>query len=269
YLMIYFLLLLLGFIAGIASGLFGIGGGVIIVPSLITITGFSQLMANGTSLAALLLPVGMFAVIVYYHAKRLYLPASLAIALGLAAGAAFGAFVALDLPSLVLKRLYGVFLFYVGLRFLAPWVLVRLVFQQNDRKEKGDRKEVEHLPRKGAKYLPLYLSLGFVAGITSGLFGIGGGAIIVPLLVTAFHLSPKEAVGTSLGALLLPVGLPGVLVYYQSGSLSIVYAACVAFGLMAGAFFGAKTSIKLPAGVIKHLYGAFLLIIAVYFVFQP
>jgi uncharacterized membrane protein YfcA len=106
------------------------------------------------------------------------------------------------------------------------------------------------------------LALGFVAGIFSGMFGIGGGLIIVPALIFLFGIKDLEALGTSLGALIPPVGLLGAAQYYRTGNLNVKYAALIAIGLFVGAYFGAKFIIGLPPATIRRLYAGFLLIIA-------
>ena len=99
------------------------------------------------------------------------------------------------------------------------------------------------------------------------MFGIGGGVVIVPALVVWLGYEQKRAVGTSLGALLMPVGLPGVLVYAQDGVLNVGVAAGIAVGLLIGAFFGARIALNLSSGQIKRLYGVFLFINAIRFIF--
>src|SRR4051794_28975255 len=87
------------------------------------------------------------------------------------------------------------------------------------------------------------LALGFAAGILSGMFGIGGGLVIVPALVIFFGIGQKAATGTSMFALLWPVGLLGVFAYYRAGELSIPHGACIAIGLFLGAYFGAQITL--------------------------
>jgi uncharacterized membrane protein YfcA len=82
--------------------------------------------------------------------------------------------------------------------------------------------------------------LGLVTGVVSGLFGIGGGVLIVPALVLLVRLDQHTATGTSLGALLLPVGLLAVLEYHRRGQVHVPYAALLAVGLLVGALVGAK-----------------------------
>lgn len=114
------ILLIIGAIAGVMSGMFGIGGGAVIVPMLMILLGFEQTTANGTSLAALLLPVGLFGAIEYYRRGKLLIYPALAVAIGLATASWFGASLALNVPRELLKGMYGVFLLYYAWRYLAP-----------------------------------------------------------------------------------------------------------------------------------------------------
>lgn len=107
----------------------------------------------------------------------------------------------------------------------------------------------------------MLLALGLLAGVLSGLFGIGGGLVIVPAFALGFKLPIHRAIGTSLAALLLPVGFLGAWEYWRRGDVDVRFAALVAFGLFVGAFFGAKVSLTLPPQVLRKLYGVFLLVI--------
>lgn len=255
--MIYVILSIIGLVAGVLSGIFGIGGGVVIVPFLVTFAGMGIKSASGTSLAALLLPVGILAVIAYKRENLVNLKAGLLIALGLATGVAGGALLALDMPVGMLKRLYGVFLVFVSYRFLVlPYL----------RKKRSMTVLITGEEEDGSIWG--FLLLGIAAGVMSGLFGIGGGVVIVPLLCTVFKFEQRRAAGTSLTALLLPVGLPGVLLYNQAGELSFLTAIPVALGLLVGALGGARLAIGLKPVIVKRLYGLFLLIIGVIFIFQ-
>jgi regulator of protease activity HflC (stomatin/prohibitin superfamily) len=112
-------ILLVGLIAGVASGMFGIGGGVVIVPALV-ILGFNLKEAVGTSLGALLMPVGIFAVIAYYRAGKLKISIAVPIAAGLIGGSIVGAQIVRGLQTSTLQQLYGVFLLWIGWRFAEP-----------------------------------------------------------------------------------------------------------------------------------------------------
>jgi len=106
------------------------------------------------------------------------------------------------------------------------------------------------------------LSIGLVAGVFAGMFGIGGGLVIVPALLFLLKMKELEAIGTSLAALIPPVGLLGAYEYYANGYINIKYSLLIAAGLFVGAYFGAKIVIGLPPQIIRRIYGTFLLVIA-------
>lgn len=253
-------LILVGVAAGVFAGLFGIGGGIIIVPSLILLAGFPLVKATGTSLAAILLPVGILGVLAYYRAKVLDLRASVFIALGLLASVALGAWFANTLPVGVMRRFFAVFCLYVAWNFMDPVRRVKRALGQ----QVTARAEPESDPRPDP--FPL-IGIGLLAGVMAGMFGIGGGNIIVPLLTLALGYPTKRAIATSLGAILLPFGLPGVLVYAHQGTLDLAAAAWVALGLFLGTVFGAKITIRLPVATVRLLYGVFLVFVAARFLF--
>ena len=111
--------------------------------------------------------------------------------------------------------------------------------------------------------------LGAVAGVLSGLFGIGGGLVIVPALVLLFGLDIKTATGTSLFVILLPTGLLGVLEYHRNGNMKIAAGLWVALGVFCGAYFGARLAGAVSAVTMKRCYAVFLLLVATYFLFAP
>lgn len=112
-------MLLIGVVAGISSGIFGIGGGVILVPTLIYLFRYPQTMATGTSLVALLLPVGFFGVLEYYKAGKITgdnIRLGLLIAVGMFLGTYLGAKLAVHVPVKLLTKSFAVFLFAVALK---------------------------------------------------------------------------------------------------------------------------------------------------------
>jgi len=104
--------------------------------------------------------------------------------------------------------------------------------------------------------------LGLVSGVVSGLFGVGGAVVIIPGLVMLAKLPQHTAHGTSLAALLLPVGLLGVLEYSKRQQVNWGYAAVVAVGLLIGAYFGARLAGSVSDALLRKLFGAFLLLVS-------
>ena len=109
----------------------------------------------------------------------------------------------------------------------------------------------------------LFLAIGLGAGVLSGLFGIGGGIVIVPALLYFARMQPAMATGTSLGALLLPVGALGAWEYYRNGAIDLRASLLLAAGLFVGAFFGAKLNALLSPVQAKRAFALFLIVVAV------
>lgn len=110
-------------------------------------------------------------------------------------------------------------------------------------------------------YLVL-LAIGVVAGILGGMFGIGGGLVIVPALILLLKMPHFDAVGTSLAALIPPVGLLGAIEYYRNGHMNLLYAALVAAGLFVGFWFGARITLGLSPETARRIYAVFLLVVS-------
>ena len=108
-----------------------------------------------------------------------------------------------------------------------------------------------------------FVLIGLGAGVLSGLFGIGGGLVIVPALMLIAGFVPVVATGTSLGALLLPVGILGAWESWRNGPLQLRAALLIALGLFVGAYFGARLAQMLPAIALKRLFAAFLVRVAI------
>jgi uncharacterized membrane protein YfcA len=109
----------------------------------------------------------------------------------------------------------------------------------------------------------IYLVIGLAAGLLSGLFGIGGGILIVPALLLVARMQPATATGTSLGALLLPVGALGAWQYYKNGHVDIRASLLIALGLLVGAFFGARVAQGLDPTTARRAFAGFLLVVSV------
>ena len=108
----------------------------------------------------------------------------------------------------------------------------------------------------------IYLAIGLVAGVLSGIFGIGGGVVIVPALILLARMPTLTATGTSLGALLLPVGALGAWTYYKNSHLDVRAAALLAVGL-AGGFFGATFAQGVAPSMLKRGFAILLVGLAV------
>ena len=109
----------------------------------------------------------------------------------------------------------------------------------------------------------LYLVLGLASGVLAGLFGIGGGVIMVIGLVSLMKLPFSTATGTSLAAMLLPVGLLGAIEYYRRGHVDVRGAILLAAGLTLGAWLGARLAVIAAPALVQRLFAIFLVVMAV------
>lgn len=118
-----------------------------------------------------------------------------------------------------------------------------------------------------ATTIVLLLLIGLAAGFLSGLIGIGGGVIIVPALVLLAGFSQKLAQGTSLGILLLPVGILAVIQYYKQGYLNINYVGITALAFVLGGFLGSKLALSMSDEKVKKAFAVILMLIALKMLF--
>lgn len=107
-----------------------------------------------------------------------------------------------------------------------------------------------------------FLGIGLLAGVLSGLFGIGGGIVIVPMLILLARFAPAMATGTSLGTLLMPVGALGAWQYYQRGNINVRASLLIGLGLFLGAYVGARLGLSLNPVVMKRSFAVFLVLVA-------
>ena len=108
----------------------------------------------------------------------------------------------------------------------------------------------------------LFIAIGLGAGVLSGLFGIGGGIVIVPALLYLARMPPLTATGTSLAALLLPVGALGAWEYHKNGHLHLVASLWIALGLLFGAYAGARLAQHVSPIALTRAFSIFLVLIA-------
>jgi len=111
--------------------------------------------------------------------------------------------------------------------------------------------------------------IGLLAGVLAGLFGIGGGVVIVPALILLADFGVTKAAGTSLAALLLPVGALGAWQYWQAGLIDLKAAIVLAVGILLGAYLGARVGISLPASTVQRAFGVLLVVVGIRFAVLP
>ncbi|MBP2437142.1 sulfite exporter TauE/SafE family protein [Microbacterium amylolyticum] len=236
--------LAIGLVSGFMSGLFGVGGGTVIVPLLVTFALFGQKLASGTSGASIIFTAAV-GVISYATGGNVdWLAAGL-----LAAGGIVGA----PIGAQLLHKLSEAFLrwFFVG--FLAV-VIVSLFFIVPDR-------DVSAVPMNiwlGAALV----GVGVLTGILSGLIGVGGGIIVVPVLILLFGTSDLVAKGTSL-LMMIPTTISGAIRNAKNKNIDFVAAGIVAVATVITTPLGTIVAGVTSPFVANILFAAFLVIIAV------
>jgi uncharacterized membrane protein YfcA len=108
----------------------------------------------------------------------------------------------------------------------------------------------------------LYILLGLVAGVLGGMFGIGGGSILIPALVFLFGMTQHQAQGTTLAVMVPPIGLLAALRYWQAGNVKVSIAAFICAGFFVGGLIGANIVQNVPEPALKKMFGLFLLLVS-------
>ncbi|MDR9487461.1 sulfite exporter TauE/SafE family protein [Salibacter sp.] len=113
----------------------------------------------------------------------------------------------------------------------------------------------------------IFIAIGLAAGMLSGMFGVGGGIIIVPALVLFAGMSQHTAQGTSLGLMLFPIGILAAWNYYKAGHLDIKAGLLIAAAFVIGGYLGSKLSLTINQLTLKRIFGALMLIVAIRLIF--
>lgn len=238
----------IGLVAGLLSGLFGVGGGILIVPALIYLAKLDPKIAAGTSLLAIV-PVSIVGAASYALAGHVHV----LLAVILAAGSILGAPVGTRLLARISRR--GLQLAFVA--FIAVVVVsLFLVIPSRD-------SVIELDPLRAAGMAVL----GFVTGILSGLLGIGGGVVIVPMLVLLFGASDLVAKGSSL-LMMIATGASGTVSNLRRGSVDVPAAVAVGLAAASSTLLGVWCAQALSPAAANIAFAVFLVGIAVKMLFD-
>ncbi|TPN83524.1 sulfite exporter TauE/SafE family protein [Aquimarina algicola] len=109
--------------------------------------------------------------------------------------------------------------------------------------------------------------IGLLAGFFSGVLGIGGSVVMIPLLILWVNFSQHEAQGTSLAVLAVPVTLLAAYNYYQEGHVNWKFAIIIAITFIVGGYLGSKLAISIPQQLLKKIFGGVLLLVAIKMIF--
>jgi len=234
-----------GLLAGVAGGLFGVGGGVLMVPILTGGFGLSQHRAHGTSLAVIGLSA-LAGLVVYAAASHVVWATAAVVALTSVLAAPLGARLATRTSPDALRKAFAMFMILVALRLL--W--------------KTPQPHVADF-HHGLLGLAFDLGLGIVMGLLSGYLGVGGGLIAVPAFTLALGLTQQMAQGTSL-AIILVTGPAGAIVHHRHGNVVWALVPLLAIGAAIGAPLASFLAQMLPHEALARVFALFLLFNGLY-----
>lgn len=117
-------------------------------------------------------------------------------------------------------------------------------------------------------HVAVYIILGLLAGTISGLIGIGGGVVVVPVLIYLFGFSQHEAQGTTLAMLVPPIGLLAAWQYYRGGHVNLSVAALICLGFVFGGLLGARFATAISDTALRRVFGVALLLVSLYMIIK-
>ncbi len=239
------LLTLIGFLAALMGSMLGLGGGFVLVPML-TLLGTPMHEAVGTSLTAIVFNSAM-ATYTYSRKGLTRFKLGLTLELATVPGAILGSLIALSIDEKTLKIIFAVFLVFVAYRMFV-------------RKDSGEY-DVK------LKHIALgYLSCFFV-GTMSGMLGVGGGILKVPILVLIMNIEPHIAVGTS--AFMVGVtAFMGSIAYWRSGILNPIKVAAIVPGVLVGAMIGPRISTRLKGSMLRKIFSIVMIVFAILMIIE-
>lgn len=233
----------IGLAAGFFSGLFGVGGGLIVVPGLVVLLGLDQRRAVGTSLLAIVPAVGA-SLAAYAFAGSVNLVVGGVLAIGAVLGAQAGAWLLHRMPRKVAQWVFIVFLFTM---------IAQLAFVVPDRGAS--------LPLSPWQLVALAL-VGLLAGVLSAILGIGGGGVVVPILMVWFGASDLDAKGASL-VMMVPTVLSGLVAHLRRANVEVRTGLVVGGASVVSSPLGAWVAHQISAQLGAWLFAGFLLFITV------
>lgn len=240
--------IVVGVLAGFLAGLFGVGGGILMVPALVMVMHMDQRLSHGTSLAAVV-PIALSSTLSYSLAGEVDWPVVACLAIGAIAGAVVGTHLLGVLPQKVLGYAFALLLVLTA---------ARLVFDHADAAGRAVL---------GLGDVALLVLTGLAAGVIAGLLGVGGGIIMVPVMVVGFDMSAATAKGSSL-AVIIPTAVMGTWRNLRSGNVDVAVAVASGLAGVASAFLGGLISVGMSQSLSNTLFAVLLVVVAARMLWQ-
>jgi uncharacterized membrane protein YfcA len=257
------LILLLGLAVGVTVGMMGVGGGIVLVPLLGYLLGFDQHTAQGTSLLLQLPPIGIGGLYIYWKKRNVNLHAGLVCALGFLLGGYFGSFFAVRVPENHLRALFGFFLMFSAVMLWRQTRAAAGAAASNPASPPATPRVSGNAAFSPARIFLIFL-VACGVGVMGGMFGVGGGVMLVPLLVLVFHFEQHTAQGTSLVALVPPTGLLAFLGYAAAGKVDYIVGLLLMPGVFLGAMLGSQIAHKLSPRRMRRVFAVLLFFVGAF-----
>lgn len=254
-------LILLGFLVGVVASMTGIGGGTFIVPVLSILYEFTSQESFGTSLAVIVF-TSIASTYAYSRQKRIDYKVGAISTITTTPGAVLGAYMTDLIPSSLLGIIFSFFMIFVALRMLSDWHIPLPKIVKNP---KLSHRRLVDSTGKVFEYeanILLAFVLAFFGGLSSGLLGIGGGALIVPILNIAAGLPMHVAVATSMFIMIF-TSIAGVTTHLLLGNVRLEYSIYIAIGVVLGAQLGAKIAKKVSGKLLSTVFSMVLIIVSI------
>jgi len=248
------LLPLFGFLIAIVASLTGIGGGIFIVPVLTLLYEFVPANAVGTSLTAIFF-TAVAATLNYARQRRIYWRTGLILAVTTVPGAYLGAWLTTILQARDLGLIFGFFLIIVAIYIITD--LNNLRRSKSQDKTSAQRSDYEVV--KSGRTIAVGAGLSFFGGLASGLLGIGGGLLVVPIMTFAMGMSIHLATATSMFTMIF-TSISGVTQHYQANHINVETALLLALGAIFGAQVGAYASKRISSKNLRRVFGIVVII---------
>lgn len=245
------LLPIFGFFIGIIASMTGVGGGIFIVPILVFFYPFVVNQATGTSLTSIIFTAAA-STLNYAKQKRIYYKTGAILIVTTAPGAYLGAWAASIMEEQLLGVIFGVFLILVAIRMLTSTLRTK-------KKAETAQPITDSQLIRQHKTMIIGAGLSFFGGLASGLLGIGGGTLVVPILVIAMGMPIHYATATSMFSMIF-TSISGVTKYVQSNLIDFPVALLLAAGTVIGAQVGAYTSKRISGRNLGTVFGIMLII---------
>lgn len=249
--MIFFYSILVGLVVGFASGLLGIGGGALIVPALMYFFAFPIKKAIGTSLLIIII-TAISGSLVHWRAKNIDFRLTLILGIMGMGGAQLGAYCTRILPDFAIQVIFGVMMLALAVQMIL---------------KKGGEEKAGGIYSYQRFNLPLAISIGLGGGFLSGLLGIGGAVVIVPLIYIFLRVPLHVAIGTSLTIVLLNA-VSGGAAYALRGEVQYSSALIIGASSIAGSQWGARVCARTSQVRLKKLFAGVLIVVGIMMSFK-